>query len=191
MPSNFYVVANSKSEYVIPFIGLKLGNHTFEFEIDTAFFEGLEYSIIHAGKVHVRLELDKKETMLIGDYYINGEVSTSCDRCNDPLDVDVCGEYQLIYKLGGELTDDETLVVLDADAYEVDVKPDIYEFITVSLPTRMVHEEGDCNEEMLDAMSEYIINPDEEEDDWDEDTDGDDDEDDDIDPRWSALKNLN
>ena len=59
----------SRKEYVIPFIGLKTGNHVFEYDLTDAFFEGIEDSIIHRGNVHVKLELEKKETMLVGIYH--------------------------------------------------------------------------------------------------------------------------
>ena len=49
----------SMGEYVIPFVGLKTGIHTYEFDVDDTFFEGFEYSIIEKGKVHVKLELEK------------------------------------------------------------------------------------------------------------------------------------
>lgn len=194
-------VGKSKREFVIPFIGLKLGSHTFEFDVSDSFFEDFEYSIIHSGNVHVDLNLEKKETMMIGAFSCEGKVSTNCDRCNDPLNVPVRGSFQLIFKLSTEESDDETLIVLPPEAYELDVAPHIYELITVSLPARMIHEEGECNEEMVEALNQYLLNPEEEEDeddwddedfddeDWEDDTD--EDPDGDIDPRWSALKNLN
>lgn len=203
----------NRREFVIPFIGLKIGSHTFEFEVSDTFFEGFEYSIVHSGNVHVDLVLEKKETMMIGNFSCKGEVSTTCDRCNDPLNVPVEGSFQLIFKLGSEESDDETLIVLPPESFELDIAPHIYELITVSLPIRMIHEEGECNEEMVEALNQYLLNPEDEEDDewddedWDEacdDEDFDDDEnwgeeqgDDDsdpggdIDPRWSVLKNLN
>ena len=101
----------SKHEYIIPFVGLKIGFHIFEFEISDTFFDDIEYSIIQSGKVHVRLELEKKETMLIGVFHVEGLVTTSCDRCTDPIEEEVEGEYQIVYKFGGDLTDDEALVV--------------------------------------------------------------------------------
>jgi uncharacterized metal-binding protein YceD (DUF177 family) len=192
---------------VIPFIGLKVGVHEFDFEIREKFFEDLEYSIIHSGDVHVHLSLEKKETMLIGVFTISGTVHTNCDRCNDPLEVPVKGTYQLIFKFGHEREDDESLVVLHPDAYEIDLQDPIYEFITVSMPTRVIHAQGECNEEMIALLREYSHHPDEQEenldeededweddDEWDEDEDWEDDDDDDddpVDPRWSALKNLN
>jgi uncharacterized protein len=195
-------VGKSKREFVIPFIGLKIGSHTFEFDVSDAFFEEYEYSIIHNGKVHVDLILEKKETMMIGVFSCKGEVSTSCDRCNDPLNVQIRGSFQLVFKQATEQEDDEALIVLPPEAYELDVAPHIYELITVSLPVRMIHEEGGCNEEMVEALSQYLLNPEDDEDldnddydeeDWDEeeDNDDDDDPDGDIDPRWSVLKDLN
>jgi hypothetical protein len=44
-----------------------------------------------------------------------------------------------------------------------------------------VHEDGDCNEEMVELINKYQQPS----------SDSNSDDDDDIDPRWSALKNLN
>ncbi|MES2798641.1 MAG: DUF177 domain-containing protein [Bacteroidota bacterium] len=158
---------------MIPFVGLKNGVHDFEFEISDSFFEAYEYSSITSGNVHVQLSLDKKETMLIGVYTIKGTVSTLCDRCNDPINVPVKGSYKLVYKFGNEEELDESLVVLHPDTYEIDAEPAIYEFTTVSLPKRLVHPQGECNEEMMEILSKYSVNGSEEDDDEDEDWDDD------------------
>jgi uncharacterized metal-binding protein YceD (DUF177 family) len=203
---------------MIPFVGLKVGVHDFDFEATDSFFDELEYSIIHSGSVNVHISLEKKETMLIAVFTINGKVKTNCDRCNDPIEVPVKGNYQLIFKFGLEPEFDENLVVLHPDEYEIDMKEHIYEFITVSLPTRLVHPKGECNEEMIALLNEYSVqqpeSDDEEEwdeedwddDDWDEDVDDEewdddegqdgegednDDKDGPIDPRWTPLLNLN
>lgn len=190
----------SKREFIIPFIGLKVGFHEFEFEIRDAFFEELEYTIIQKGDAVVKLRLEKKETMLIGEFSVGGSVFTSCDRCNDPIEVPINGAFRLIYKFGDEQSDDETLIVLPNDTYELDVRQNIYELMTVSLPSRLVHPKGECNEEMIELLQKYSGRSEEEledeESEWDEDDEEWDDEDDDddedpIDPRWSALKNLN
>jgi uncharacterized protein len=190
----------SNKEFIIPFIGLKVGFHDFNFEIHDAFFEEVEYSIIHKGNVTVSLTLEKKETMLIGEFQIGGTVSASCDRCNDPLDVPVKGTFRLVYKFDNETSDDESLIVLHPDAYELDVRDNIYELITVSLPARLTHPMGECNEEMIELLKKYSGQPESVEDDFDDDDDwddedweeeDDDDDDDPVDPRWSALKNLN
>ena len=188
----------SDKEFVIPFVGLKLGVHEFNFEITDAFFENIEYSLVQKGKVHVKLSLDKKETMLVGAYTLSGVVEAACARCTEPVDAEIEGEYQLIYKFDDKPSDDESLVIVYPEEFEIDVKENILELISVSLPSRTVHEEGECNEEMIDILGEYQVfeqsDSDELEDEgFDDDEEmGDDDnnDDDDIDPRWAALKGL-
>ena len=75
------------------------------------------------------------------------------------------------------------------------------QLITVSLPARLTHPMGECNEEMIELLKKYSGQPESVEDDFDDDDDWDDEDweeeddddgdDDPVDPRWSALKNLN
>lgn len=192
---------------------MKLGFHEYEFDVRDSFFEERDYSIVHKGSVNVKLVLEKKETMMIGEFTIKGSVLTDCDRCTDAVEVPVKGNYRLVYKFDTEPSDDETLIVLHPDDYEIDLHDNIYELITVSLPTRSLHPKGECNEEMMELLSKYTLqqparseDDDDEDDwedgDWDDDDDWDDEEDDEdeedgdddkgpIDSRWNALKNLN
>ena len=211
----------SSGAFRIPISGLKTGTHSYEFEVDKTFFEGIDYSLISDGKVHVNLELEKKETMMIGEFTLEGNVNTMCDRCNDPLELPIEGSYRIVYKFGNDVSDDENLIVLPEETYELDIAPQVYEFMCVSLPARLLHKPGECNEEMMALYNKHIVNagePDEDDDDdWDEDDDeydwdsddegeddddsGDDEDEEDpdddggsdkpIDPRWSVLQNLN
>ena len=181
---------------MIPFVGLKIGMHTYEFEIANAFFEQVEYSLIEKGNVRVTLNLEKKETMMVGEFNIEGSIEASCALCNGPVNVEIEGEYQLIFKFDDKPTDDETLIIVYPEEFEIDLRENLLELITVSLPSRSVHPEGECDEEMMELLNEYRVNADDEDfDDEDfeeaEDTEEEPDEDDDyIDPRWAALKNL-
>ena len=51
----------SKNEFVIPFEGLKIGKYLYEYQVDTSFFEELDYSIIQGGDIKVNFNLEKKE----------------------------------------------------------------------------------------------------------------------------------
>ncbi len=201
----------SKNEFLIHFIGLKLGAHTYEFDIDQTFFEGVENAPIENANVHVVLTLEKKETMMIALFQHQGTISTNCSRCNDIMTIDTTGNLRIIYKFGTEQSDDENLVILHPDSYELDVRVPIYELLVTSIPNRLIHHEGECNEDVMKLYSKFVVNAnepddfiddedwDEDEDDWDDWDEGDwedeeDTEPDDnkpIDSRWSALKNLN
>jgi len=163
--------------FKIPFVGLKLGQHEFEFDVDGSFFETLSYSLIEKGKLKVWLDLEKKETMLLASFQVDGTVELVCSRCNESMDAEVEGELDVIYKFGNESIDDENLIVISPDSFEIDVKQPIYELITISLPLRPIHEEGKCDEEMVKLIEKFQAKEKK--------------DNDDTDPRWSALKNLN
>ena len=210
---------SNDNEFIIPFVGLKQGKHVFEFDITDAFFDTFEYSIIQKGKVHIEFTLDKKDTMMVGEFQVEGSVETSCDRCNDSIEVPIEGEFRLVYKFDNKESEDEALVIIYPEEYELHIKESLLEFMSVSLPIRTIHPQGECNEEMLKLLNEYLITSlDEDEDDedlddeeydddyddeeyddddFDDDSDSDDNDDDEpdddrpIDPRWGALSQLN
>jgi uncharacterized metal-binding protein YceD (DUF177 family) len=173
----------SNREFEIPFEGLKAGKHVFKFEITDAFFEELEYSIIQKGHVKVDFVLDKKETMMVGNIKMLGQVEKECDRCTEPISVPVDIEHSVVFKFSEEPSEDEDLISLASNEFKINTAPILYEILTVELPSRTVHAENECNEEMLDLLEEYTGFT--EEDDTAE-GDGED-----NDPRWDALKNLN
>jgi hypothetical protein len=51
-------------EYLIPFIGLKLGKHHFEYQISNAFFEIFDYNEYENSDIKVNVVLEKKSTLL-------------------------------------------------------------------------------------------------------------------------------
>ncbi|MDX1650938.1 MAG: DUF177 domain-containing protein [Brumimicrobium sp.] len=174
---------SSNKIYRIPFEGLKTGKHTFEFEISNEFFEELEYSIIRQGDLKAVFTLDKKENMMVGDVIITGTVTTACDRCTDPVENHIETQHQLVFKFSDEPSDDEDLITLPSNVFAIDTSPIFYELMTVSLPSRTVHEENSCNEEMLRLIKEYTGSA--------KQTKASEKKMNTGDPRWDALKNLN
>ena len=112
-------------KFLISFSGLKIGTHHFTFEVDDTFFEKRDYSILKQGNVCFEVAFEKKESMLILDFSLNGEVVLSCNRCNDDLSKKVQGEYKLIYTFGNEETSSDTIIVLHPDSYQIDIEQEI------------------------------------------------------------------
>ena len=160
----------------IPFVGLKQGIHNFEFEIDRSFFDAFPYSIIEEGEITVELSLDKKDTLMVGEYKIKGFVVSNCATCNESFNAPINGEMMIYYKFGEEQEEDENLVVLTSGVYKIKPEQQIYELITVSLNANPRHKEGECNEEVLSLLRSYQIRDEKKEK---------------IDPRWDKLNKLN
>lgn len=162
-------------EFVVKFSGLSLGKHDFEFEVNDSFFEHFNEPDFEKSSIGVSLQLEKKSTMLELDLEFHGTINVPCDRCTDMFDLDVKGGQHLIVKFGTEQFDQtDDIIILEPEAYEFNVAPQVFELITLNLPLKKVHPEGECNREMLESIEKYAVHEDEEA----------------VDPRWDALKGL-
>jgi uncharacterized protein len=139
----FLTEVNSQDIYIVPFRGLKPGIHPFDFEIGDAFFEVFPESQIRKGAVHVHLDFEKEERMLILHFTLSGSVRVPCDRCNEPLDMRIKGEERLILKFGeGYQEQSDEVLIIPEMSFQVDTAPFIYEYVHLLVPLRKVHGES-------------------------------------------------
>ena len=125
-----------------------------------------------------------KVFLLMIKFTWKGTVKSVCDRCLGELEVPVEGEQTLCVKFSDtETSEDENVVYLPEDAYQIDLAQWMYEFVAVSMPMQRVHPEGECDPEMLKFIADEADEP-EDEDGVRESTNGE------TDPRWDALKQL-
>ena len=94
-------------EFTIPFVGLKIGKHHFEFKIENAFFEYFEYEEFNNVNVDVNLVLDKKTTFLELNFKISGFVNVNCDLTNEPYNQPIENEFDLVVKFGDTYNDED------------------------------------------------------------------------------------
>ena len=169
---------NRLKEYHIQFVGLEPGNHPFEFEVNDSFFEHFEFSQIQRGNVHVTVDLEKMERMMIFDIQLEGKVLVTCDRCTNEFNFLLSDSQKLIVKLGAEYEEEsEDVVVIPETEYQFDLSSYIYEFIHLALPVRLLHPDDEngnstCDPEMLRLLE--AMTPTES-----------------VDPRWESLRKLN
>lgn len=169
-------------QYSVPFTGLKLGLHQFNFDVDGSFFNEFEYSLVKNGLLKVDLVLDRQETMLVLDFHITGVIYLDCDRCLAEYPQALDTRDRLIAKFSQEDDLDETdeVIVLTKNDVEVDTSIFIYEMITLAAPyINMCDNPGNteaCDKDMIAKLQELSIE--------DSEDNGD------VDPRWAALKNI-
>ncbi|POY35856.1 hypothetical protein C3K47_13990 [Solitalea longa] len=166
--------------YIIPFVGLKLGNNEFEYSIDKKFFDEFEYSLVKNGDVKVHLTFNKQETMFILDFFIKGTIEVACDRCLAPYPHDIeVNERQIVKLSDSDINEEGEIIVISRAAYEYDVAPLIYEYINLQVPiiTACDGQQSFCDQEMISKLNELRT----------EETESDEKP---IDPRWDALKNF-
>ena len=152
-------------KYVIPYKGLGIGKHHFQFEVDDRFFEAFEISEVKRGCAHVDVDLTKNTTLLTLEVTIDGEVIVACDRCLEDCTIPIHYDGQLLVRFSEtEAEYDGEVMWLSPAESEVNLAQYIYESICLSLPYQRVHpadENGKptCNPEMLARFR--IVTPEE------------------------------
>ncbi|TDW45942.1 uncharacterized metal-binding protein YceD (DUF177 family) [Flavobacterium sp. 270] len=178
------VEMSKTKEFLIPFVGLKLGKHHFEYQVNNKFFENFEYDEFQSSDIKVNLVLDKKSTMLELDFKHKGTVNVPCDLTGEDFDLPLKGKMKLIVRFGDEFNNDnEELLILPHGEFEIDVAQYIYEMIALSVPQKRVHpgvKDGTLQTEALTKLNELRVKEEKVENK----------EEEDIDPRWEKLKKL-
>ena len=141
--------------YKIAYKGLKVGSYDFDFKVDSALFEAYETEEIKGGDCVVRVKLNRSESMLELNVDIEGEVICECDRCLEdcPIAIDYNGDLVVKFSEETDFYDGDVMWISPAEDM-LDLTQYIYESIVLSLPYSRVHEDGQCNPEMLASFQE-------------------------------------
>jgi len=158
--TQIFQAMNFRREFEIAFVGLKPGVHHFEYQIDDKFFAHYEKQDFSNCNAKIKLELDKKSSFMLLKFDIDGTVDVNCDRCGNPLTIQLWDEFKVMVKLvddPDEMNDQEE----DPDVYYISrgeshlyLADWIYEFINLSIPLQKMCPpdeagESQCNKEVL------------------------------------------
>jgi uncharacterized metal-binding protein YceD (DUF177 family) len=167
-------------EFIIPFVGLKIGKHHFEYKVEQTFFEYFEYEDFNDVKINVSLELEKKTTLLELHFKFSGWVNVNCDLTNEPYNQTIENEFDLVVNFGDEFNDENIdILIIPHGTYEISIQQYIYELIILAVPIKRLHpgvEDGTLDSEILKKLEELSPKLKENKED--------------IDPRWNTLKKL-
>lgn len=169
-------------DYAISFVGLKIGNHDFEYKIDQTFFDYFEFEDFNDVNIKVDVLLNKKSTLLELHFEISGYVNVNCDVTNEPYNQNIENSFDLVVKFGQEYNDENVdILILPHGEYEINIQQYIYELIVLAVPIKRIHpgvEDGTLSSEILEKLEE--LSPKEKKENTNEAND----------PRWDTLKKL-
>jgi uncharacterized metal-binding protein YceD (DUF177 family) len=153
-----------KREFEIAFVGLKQGEHHFNFKIKDSFFDNFANPGFEKSDIEVKMVLDKKPSTFLLHFDIHGKATTPCDRCGYDFEMTIWDEFDHVVKLVDDSDvnlkneeDPEVSYVSKSDSL-LDVSKLVYEYVVFSLPIQKTHgtddESGEskCNQEVLKRL---------------------------------------
>jgi uncharacterized metal-binding protein YceD (DUF177 family) len=143
--------------FSLPIKGLKLGIHTFTFEIGEEFFKEFVSTTLEKGGFKVEVVLDKRISVCDLSIKFDGFVTAPCDRCLEEISLPLEGEEKMIIKYSSIEKEEEDVLYITQDTAELNVAKYIYEYISLALPLSFVYDcmEEDsppCNQEVLSKL---------------------------------------
>lgn len=171
------------NEFLIPFIGLKLGKHQFDYQINKTFFAIFDYDEFETAAIEVTAVLEKKAAFMELHLSHNGSIHVACDTTNEMFDLPINGKMRLIVQFGDAFNDDnDELLILQHGEHQIDISQYVYEMIALSVPLKKEHpgiNDGSLQSETLDKLNQIRVKETKIETKQQE-----------IDPRWDKLKQL-
>ncbi len=169
-------------EFFIPFSGLKLGKHEFEYTIDNTFFDSFGFEEFNAADITLKAILNKMSTMMELEIIAEGTVNVACDLTSEPFDQEIeDASLQLVIKFGGEYNDEnDEILMLPHGEYQFNIAQYAYEMLVLAVPQKRIHPgvlDGTLQSEALEKLE--ALQPKEEKENKE-----------DTDPRWDDLKKL-
>ncbi len=153
----------SKRAFEIAFVGLKPGIHEFNYIVDDKFFAEKGHPDFTHCQANIKLHLDKKSSFMLLKFEIGGNADVTCDRCGNPLNMDIWDEFNMLVKLVenpdemNEQEEDPDVYYISRTESHVDISDWIYEFVLLSFPIQKMCSEDkmggpQCNTEVLEKL---------------------------------------
>jgi uncharacterized metal-binding protein YceD (DUF177 family) len=154
---------SQRREYEIAFVGLKPGEHEYNYEITDKFFEPFQQQDFTNVQAKIKLRLDKKTGFMLLKFDVDGTAEVICDRCGNNLKLQLWDEFNIVVKLVedadvmNEQEEDPDVYYIGRNESHLSVQDWIYEFINLSIPFQKMCKEDEiggpqCNTEVLEKL---------------------------------------
>ena len=124
--------------FIVNLHELASGITEFDRSIGKEFFDSFGNTDILEARLEVACDILRHGVTVDVDCEISGSLTVPCDRCLEPLEIEIETSFSESY-----VPDDDTL----------DFNQDVYDYACTALPLQRVHAEGRCNPETIKFLS--------------------------------------
>ena len=138
-----------QDHYMIDLSRLPIGTHVFEIQLDSDFFASLEKSEILSGDVAAKVVLNLREESYQLNIAVHGTVFVVCDRCLDPMPIDINDEQEIF-------SDEEDNDQSSMTTHQLDLSWLAYEIVSINIQLVHSHQAGECNKHMELLLQDHL-----------------------------------
>ena len=142
-------------QFIIALPALGEGHHEYEMKVDRDFFASRENDDVKEADVTVYVDIDVRHGVYEIGITCQGWIDVPCDRCLDPMRLDVDEDYDVTVRYGEDYDETDDTIIIPESEVNFDLSPLIADTILLSIPLRHVHPEGECNPEMKEIMKQH------------------------------------
>ena len=137
---------SEKNHYIVDLQRLPIGTHSFDIQLDSDFFAGVEKSEILSGEVAASAVLNLREEDYQLTMTVHGTVFVVCDRCLDPIPLEINDEQEIFSEDEEEISNVKSQI--SNTNRELDLSWLAYEIVSINIPLVHSHQPGGCNKQM-------------------------------------------
>ena len=130
---------------------LPIGTHSFDIRLDDDFFASLEKSEVLSGQISATATLNLREEDYQLNIAVHGTVFVVCDRCLDPMPLDINDEQEIFSEDEEEVNDQSPMT-----NYQLDLTWLAYEIVSINIPLVHSHQPGECNKQMELLLHDHL-----------------------------------
>ena len=139
-----FALMSEQSHYMIDLSRMPVGTHSFDILLDNDFFASVEKTEILGGNVECKVTLNLREEDYQLNITVHGTVFVVCDRCLDPMPIDIDDEQEIFSE-----EEDESPSTLDLSWLA-------YEIVSINIPIVHSHQTGECNKQMELLLQNHL-----------------------------------
>lgn len=142
-------------QYILALPTLGEGHHELELKVGKDLFSDRGGTDVSDADIVAYVDIDVRHDAYQIGMTCRGHIDIPCDRCLDPMRIDVDEDYDVTLKYGDDYAETDTSITIPESEVNFDLAPLIADTVLLSIPLRHVHPDGQCNEEMMDIINRH------------------------------------
>lgn len=126
-----------------------------ELKADSSLFADRGNVEVTAADITAYVDIDVRHGVYEIGITCQGWIEIPCDRCLDPMRLDVDEDYDVNVRYGEDYDETDDTIILPEEEVRFDLAPLVADTVLLSIPLRHVHPEGECNPRMEEIMREH------------------------------------